>query len=152
MFSMMPYCSSKPVHYEPMTDRFLRSFFDWAPMNPAGFRVDVKENEDAYTLEAELAGVKKDEIQISVDHDVLTISADMNAEKKEQKDSYVYSERRSGHVSRSFSLEGIDQESIQADYKDGVLTVTLPKAKPETPKTARTIAIGGGEAGAEPEA
>ena len=119
MFSMMPYCSSKPVHYEPMTDRFLRSFFDWAPMNPAGFRVDVKENEDAYTLEAELAGVKKDEIQISVDQDVLTISADMNAEKKEQKDSYVYSERRSGHVSRSFSLEGIDQESIQADYAHG---------------------------------
>ena len=65
----------------------------------------------------------------------------MNVEKKEEKESYLYSERRYGHMSRSFNLEGIHQEGISAEYKDGVLTVRLPKSTPEPEKVARRIEI-----------
>lgn len=127
-------------------DRFFRSFFDMSDwMGSAGFRVDLKEQADAYELEAELPGVKEDQINITVNEDVLTISADMNAEKKEEKDNYLYSERRVGHMERRFNLEGICQDNISARFENGVLTVTLPKQKPEEPKSARRIAIGGPE-------
>ena len=85
--------------------------------------------------------MKQDQINLTVDKDVLTIAADMNTEKKEEKESYLYSERRYGHMSRSFNLEGINQEGISASYKDGVLTVHLPKTTPEPEKAARRIEI-----------
>ena len=65
---------------------------------------------------------------------------DMNDEKA------YYSERRVGHVSRSFNLEGIDQDKISADYKNGILYVTLPKQEPVKAPGARRIAIGRGTA------
>ena len=84
---------------------------------------------------------------MSVDDGTLTISADLNEEKKDEKrGGYLYSERRSGHVERCFNLEGIDAEAISADYKDGVLLVTLPKLQPEPKKEARKVLIGDGQA------
>jgi HSP20 family protein len=129
-----------------LADHFFRSFFDMGDMvGTAGFRVDVREDDNAYTLEAELPGVPKDKIEISVDDNALTIRADLNEEKKEEGKGYVYSERRSGHVERSFNLEGIHQEAIAADYKNGVLLVTLPKIKPEPKAEPKKIAITGEE-------
>ena len=143
MYTLVPYRSRREVSRPSLfDDRFFRSFFDMNDMvGSAGFRVDVKEQADAYTLEAELPGVKQDQISLTVDNDVLTIAADMNVEKKEEKESYLYSERRYGHMSRSFNLEGIHQEDISAEYKDGVLTVRLPKSTPEPEKVARRIEI-----------
>lgn len=124
-------------------DHFLRSFFDMGEfMQNSGFRVDVKDKEDHYLMEAEMPGVSEDQISVTVDKDVLTISADVNSEKKEEKENYVYSERRVGHMERSFSLEGITQEDITADYVNGVLTLKLPKSDPKEAKTQRKIAIG----------
>ncbi len=150
MYTMIPFRSrhTAPTMFNDMlNDRFFRSFFD---LNDAfaqtGFRVDVKEQENAYVIEAELPGVKQDQIELSVENDVLTVSAEMNTEKNEKNESYLYSERRTGHMSRSFNLEGIRQDGITAAYKDGVLTVTLPKMAPEAEKTARKIAITSGEA------
>lgn len=143
MYTLVPYRSRREVSRPSLfDDRFFRSFFDMNDMvGSAGFRVDVKEQPDAYTLEAELPGVKQDQISLTVDNDVLTIAADMNVEKKEEKESYLYSERRFGHMARSFNLEGINQENISAEYKDGVLTVRLPKNTPEPEKVARRIEI-----------
>ena len=155
MYTIVPLHRHSNVSY-PMNslfdDRFFRSFFDMNDMVGApGFRVDVKEEPESYSLEAELPGVKQEDISLSVDHDVLTISAEVNAQKKEQHQNYLYSERRTGHMERRFSLEGIRQEGIAAAYQDGVLTITLPKAQPEQQKVARRIAISGStQSGAVP--
>ena len=125
-------------------DNFFRSFFDMSDMvGSAGFRVDVREDDKSYHLESELPGVPKDKLNVSIDDNTLTISADLNEEKKEERGSYLYSERRSGHVERSFNLEGIEADQITADYKNGVLMLTLPKVQPAPKKEARKIDIGG---------
>lgn len=151
MYTMMPYRSrrdSNALRRSPLfDDRLFRSFFDmndW--MGNVGFRVDIRDLKDRYLLEAEMPGVAEDQINLTVDNDVLTISADLAAHDEQESDRCCYSERRSGHIERSFNLEGISQDGITADYKNGMLYVTLPKEQPEPPKTARKIAIGCGEA------
>ena len=104
--------------------------------------VDVREKEAAFLLEADLPGVKKEDISLDVNDGVLTISADINQEKKETKEGYVCNERRCGHVERSFNLEGIDVGAIKADYRHGVLMVRLPKEKTQEKKNGFKIAIG----------
>jgi len=148
MYTIVPYRRrmNRELSTPFLADRFFRSFFDMGDMvGSAGFRVDVREDDNAYQLEAELPGVPKDKINLSIDEGVLTISADMNDEKKEEGKGYVYSERRSGHVERSFNLEGINADAIAADYKHGVLMVTLPKLQPEPKAEPKKIAIAGEE-------
>lgn len=149
MMTLVPYRTNRNLsrNDDPFfTDRFFRSFFDMSDMvGSAGFRVDVREEPDAFKLEAELPGVAKDKINLEINNDTLCISAELNEEKKEEKGGYLYSERRSGHVERRFDLEGIDQENISADYQNGVLLVTLPKNKPEEKKVLKKISIGGDE-------
>ncbi len=149
MYTLVPFRGRRDVSRSYgnslFNDSFFRSFFDMSDwMGSAGFRVDVKEKADHYLLEAELPGVSEDQIEMTVDNDVLTITANAHTERKEEKDSYLYCERRVGRMERSFSLEGIQQDNISADYKNGVLSVTLPKNAPEPPKTQRKIAIGNG--------
>jgi HSP20 family protein len=92
-------------------------------------KVDVKENKDAYTVHADLPGVTKDDIHVSIEGPVVSISA----EKKrtvENKDGerVLRSERHYGKVSRSFQLgQDIDEANAQARFSDGVLELTLPK-------------------------
>lgn len=140
MYTMVPFRSAmKPMFPSLFNDHFMSEFFD-APAAPS-LRVDVREREDAYLLEADLPGVSKDQIKLDVHDDTLTISADVNTHKKDKKDGYVYSERSYGHVERSFDLEGIDQSGIKADYENGVLMIVMPKAQPEQ-KQATRIQIG----------
>lgn len=148
MYSMIPFHTRRDLsrgHGNSLfDDSFFRSFFDmndW--MGNVGFRVDIHDAQDHYELEAELPGVSEDQISLTVDSDTLTISADLNADR--QENGAYYSERRVGHVSRSFSLDGIEADSISADYKNGVLYVTLPKAAPtEEGSQQRRIPIGKG--------
>lgn len=122
-----------------LDDNFFRPFFDFENwMGGTGFRVDIKEKENEYVLEAELPGVPEDQINLSVENDTLTICAERKYEEEENR---YYSERRYGHAERSFNLEGIAQDGIKADYKNGVLFVMLPKAKPEPKKVGRSIPI-----------
>ena len=144
MYTMIPFRRRplpNPVD-QMLGDHFFRSFFDLGnPNGISAFRVDVKDQGDHYLLEAELPGVSRDQMNLSVDKDVLTISADLNTTKEEKQGDYVYSERRSGHMERRFNLEGIRQEDISATYKDGVLAVTLPKAVPQAEEGVRKIEI-----------
>ena len=142
MYSMTPYRHRREITRPLMSDRFFRSFFDMGDMvGAAGFRVDVREQDDAYILEAELPGVKPADVSLTTEDDVLTISADINASKETDRGGYLYSERRTGHMERRFSLEGIRQEAITATSRDGILTVTLPKSQPEPAKSPRRIEI-----------
>ena len=148
MYTLVPFNRrrdlGRSMEHSLLDDRFFRSFFDMSDwMGNAGFRVDVKETEKAYALEAELPGVKQEDISLTLDKDVLTIAADMNTEKKEEKANYLYSERHTGHMERRFNLDGIDQDRITARFENGMLMVDLPKAQPEKPKEARRISIEG---------
>lgn len=122
----------------PFTGEFMRSFFD-SP-SPVAFRVDVKDEGSRYILEAELPGVSRDDVKVTVENGVLTISAATNTETGQKTDNYVYRERRTGSMQRAFSLEGISEDAIEGEYKDGVLRLTLPKLTENVP-TKREIAI-----------
>ena len=143
MYTMIPFNRTLLNRQNSLfDDRFFRSFFnmnDW--MAGQGFRVDIRENENDYVLEAELPGVSRDAIDLSVENNTLTVSADYNSEKKDERN--YYSERRTGHVQRSFNLDGIREDAISANYRDGILYVTLPKTQPNKPAGARKIAIEG---------
>jgi HSP20 family protein len=92
-------------------------------------RIDVKEDENGFTVKADVPGVKKEDIQVDVADDQVTLRAEAKSEKEEKKDEkVVYSERSYGMASRSFTLPAtVDAKAASAEYKDGVLTLTLPK-------------------------
>ncbi|MBE2264102.1 MAG: Hsp20/alpha crystallin family protein [Burkholderiaceae bacterium] len=97
--------------------------------SPAQIKVDVKESEKAYTVQAEVPGVSKDEIHVSLDANVVTLRAEIKQEDSQNTDEKTLrSERYYGAVSRSFQLpQEIDQAQARAKYDNGVLTLTLPK-------------------------
>lgn len=93
--------------------------------------VDVTENDDAYHIRADLPGVKKEDLDISLQDGVLTINAETKQEKKEEKEGrLIRQERRYGKFVRSMRFgDSVDADKIKADYKDGVLKLMLPKAE-----------------------
>ena len=106
------------------------------------FRTDIRENEDSYILEAELPGFSREDIHAEIKDGYLTIRAERKSESEEknEKDNYLRRERSYGSFVRSFELEGIKSEEITASYKDGILSVNLPKERPEA-KEARRLEI-----------
>ncbi|MCK4500417.1 Hsp20/alpha crystallin family protein [Candidatus Babeliales bacterium] len=97
--------------------------------------VDVSENDDSYEINAELPGINRSNIEISVHSNVLSVSGEKKQEKEEQKKNYYRMERSYGRFQRSFHLpEDVNSEDIKAKYKKGVLTVTIPKSEEKKPK------------------
>ncbi len=92
-------------------------------------KVDVAEKNGAYTITAELPGVKKDDIQVTIDGAQVTLSAEVKREREVQQDERVlHTERSYGKVTRSFSLpQEVDELKAEAKYREGVLELTLPK-------------------------
>lgn len=99
-------------------------------------RLDVDESDGNYTVKAEIPGVKKDDIDVRIDGNQVTISAEVKQEKDEKSAGRVLrSERQYGFASRSFTLaDMVDDSKVDASYKDGVLQLTLPKRAPATQK------------------
>ncbi len=101
----------------------------WAPA------VDITENEHEIVLEAELPGMKKEEIDVQLNGDTLTLRGERKIESSEKGEQYLRVERQYGAWQRSFQIEiPIDVQNITADYKDGVLTIRLPKAAATKPR------------------
>ena len=108
------------------------------PSTPA---VDVVESDKAYEITAELPGMDEKNIEVKVANDVLTIKGERQEEKEEKKKDYYLRERSFGSFERSFGLpEGVDADKIEASFKKGVLTLTLPK-KLEAQKSAKKIDV-----------
>ncbi len=96
----------------------------WSPS------INVYEENDRIVMEAELPGMKKDQIEVSVQDHMLTVSGERTEEKEIKEDDYYRHERRYGAFSRSISLPSpVDSKKIDASYKDGVLKLTIPKAE-----------------------
>ena len=106
------------------------------------FRTDIKDTGEAYVIEAELPGFAKEDVDVSLDDDTLTVTATHkeHKESKDEKTGYVHRERSFGTYRRSFDLAGIDAEKITGTLDSGILTLTLPKASKEEKKT-RKIAL-----------
>lgn len=99
------------------------------------FPVDIVELEDSYELMADLPGLNKKDIRISVEKGVLTIGAEREAEKRPDKERYSHFERDYGTFERAFTLpENVDPSAIDATYLDGVLQLTIKKTEASRPR------------------
>ena len=108
-------------------------------------RVDIYENKDHIVLEAELPGMKREDFELSVENNVITLRGERQFEKNEDSDNYHRVERSYGSFTRSFTLpQTVSAEGATAEYKNGVLRVTLPKREEAK---ARRIEISGEGAG-----
>jgi HSP20 family protein len=110
-------------------------------------RFDVKETSDAYVVKADLPGLADKDVDITVTGNVLTISGQREAEHRQEGDRFFTTERSYGRFSRSLSLpDGANADNVQADLKDGVLTVQIPKRPEVQPKR---ISVGRGTSSSE---
>lgn len=115
-------------------DTALRRFFAPTPLDadvqPLKMRIDVTENDAGYEVKADIPGVKKEDISVRIDGNVVQIDAQARREKEEKSDGdkVLRSERYYGTISRTFSLaDDIDEDKVQAKYADGVLSLQLPR-------------------------
>jgi len=124
---------------------FGRSFFDVQPAWPRESwtvpAVDVAETEKSYEISAELPGMDEKNIEVKFADGILTIKGEKQEEKEEKKKDYYLSERSFGSFQRSFQVpEGIDSEKIEANFKNGVLRVKVPKSA-KAQEAAKKIAV-----------
>ena len=124
--------------YDPFGDVFddlLKGFFvrpmayEGQPAAPGRIKIDVSEKDGAYVVHAEIPGVKKEDIQVNIDGDQVSISAEARAENEvKEEERVLHRERYYGKVARAFRLgTDIDQSGASAKYADGVLQLVLPK-------------------------
>lgn len=148
-------------------NRLFGSLFDDQPISAAGDgggarrwipSMDLVEEGDRFVLRADLPGVSEDEVHVELQDDVLTISGERRSEHEDRKQGYHRIERASGRFSRSLTLpEGVEPESIEASFENGVLEVRIPKPQERKPRRV-AINVGGRggqdviEGGGAPEA
>lgn len=143
MYFMKPYERMENALWDPFRE-MERAFFGNPEHGTRGhgfIRTDIKETENAYVLEADFPGFKKEDIDIEIGDGVLTLTAKQN-EENEEKDNegrFVMRERRSGIFKRSYDTTGIDTENLKASFENGVLTLTMPKLAIEEPKTRHLL-------------
>jgi len=102
---------------------------DWSP------RVDISETDDSFVIKAEVPDVKKDDVKVTVDNGILTVSGERKQEKEEKGKKFHRVERYYGSFARSFTLpDNVDETKVKATFKDGMLTLTLPKTEEPKPK------------------
>ena len=117
--------------FSDLENTFLGSWFDndypTVDFNP---KVDVVEHKDNYTLRADLPGVSKDDVKLSLENQVLSLSGEKRRDKETKEESYRLRETSYGKFERRFRLsDDVDSKNIQANFKDGILEVSLPKSK-----------------------
>ena len=140
MFELVPFVHGNQLRtYDPFREMeaLENRFFGETAGDWAGIRTDIQDKGDHYLMEADLPGFRKDDIHIDMNDGMMTITAERHSEheEKDKKGSYVRCERSYGSYQRSFDMSGIDESGVQAAYADGVLKLTLPKAKDQKPET-----------------
>jgi len=118
--------------FSPMSGETEVSTRSWAPP------VDIYETEDAIVLKAELPGIDPKDVEVRVEDNTLYLKGERNYEKEVNEQNYHRIERSYGSFARSFSLpNSISAEKVKAEYKDGLLTLTMPKREEAKPKTIK---------------
>lgn len=144
MFSLVPFgrrngLSSRNDFFnlDSVFDNFFNDSFAgfFTAVNP--IRADIRETDKEYIIEADMPGVKKEDIRLEMRDGILSIGVEHKEQIDEKRDNYIKKERRYGSYCRSFQVDGVRQENITAKYSDGVLTVNLPKSEEAKPKTHR---------------
>jgi HSP20 family protein len=108
----------------------------WLAPAAQTFAVDIYETKDDVVVKASLPGVKPEDIEVSVVGDTLTIKGEVKEEKDIKEENYIRKERRYGSFCRSFTLPvSVNPDKATAEFENGVLTLTLPKAEEVKPKT-----------------
>ncbi|MGB8656990.1 MAG: Hsp20/alpha crystallin family protein [Candidatus Zixiibacteriota bacterium] len=122
-------------------NRLFDDFFGRPPVRPEWTEdqwspsVDVSETKDDIIIKAEMPGISKDDVKISIQDNVLTLKSEKRQEKEEKEANYHRVERSYGCFSRSFALPtAVKADKVKANYRDGVLNVTLPKTEEVKPK------------------
>ena len=119
--------------FNEMERAFGRLTHDRTPFT--GPSMDIREEEEQYVLEAELAGLTEKDVEVKVENDILTLSRKVEEEKEDEKDGYVVRERRHASFRRSFYLpKDVDRDKIAAHFENGLLTLQLPKAEKAKPR------------------
>lgn len=143
MFGLVPFrrdnnsLSRRGDSFNQLVDSFFNDslfkddFLIPTTMEYGNFTVDLKENKNEYVLEADLPGVNKEAIDLEFSNNYLTISAKRENIVEDKKDNYVRRERSYGEFKRRFYIDNVDSSKIKAEFRDGVLSVTLPKADPD---------------------
>ncbi|MCF6460122.1 Hsp20/alpha crystallin family protein [Clostridium sp. Cult3] len=121
--------------FDRMFDSMLQEFDDMGSYYP--LRVDVKEKDKEYLLEAEIPGVDKEDIYLEIRDDILTIAVERKEEVNEDKENYIRRERRYGSFKRAFYVDDVEQDKIKAKFKNGILKVKLPKKESTPPRENR---------------
>ena len=146
MVNLKPYRRSDLVFNNNLNEMYnmIDSFFGGdrlTALENSSFKIDIKDNEDAYIVEAELPGFDKDDITVEVEKGRLTISANKEEEvdKSDEKENYIHRERRTSSMSRSMTFKDMNEEELKAELDDGILTIKVPKIAKEN--QARQIEI-----------
>lgn len=144
MFGLTPYRRNQNVQNRERDffdmPSILNSFFNDG-MFPSSLnaidnqmKVDIKEEDKGYLVEAELPGVDKEEINVELNDGRLTIAVERNEIVNDERDSYIRKERRNCSMRRTFYVDDIDEENIKAKFDKGILAIELPKAEEEKRK------------------
>ena len=122
-----------PFSLDPLDDTFRSLMRPWrfeVPEAAPRIKLDLSEHDGSYAVKAEIPGVKKDDIEVRVEGNMVTISAEVKTDKEEKDKGgrVLRHERQEGYASRTFTLAcPVDDSKVQASYKDGILSLTLPK-------------------------
>ncbi len=137
MFGLTPFTRNYYVAaYDPFKEmeEFERRFF--GQRTPC-LKTDIREADGAYILDCELPGFAREDVTAEIKNGYLTIRAERKSENENKNETYLRRERTWGSFSRTFDLEGIDAEAITASFKDGVLSLNLPKLQPKVEEARR---------------
>ncbi|MEF9951962.1 MAG: Hsp20/alpha crystallin family protein [Clostridium sp.] len=116
-------------------DFFSDNWLSGSKLTVNTFKIDLKDNESEYVVEAELPGVNKGDIQLSLNEEVLNISVFKQEAKEEEEGNYIHRERATTSMTRKVYLPESDAEGIKAKLDNGILEISIPKkAKPDTSK------------------
>jgi len=117
---------------------------NWFTEGEIPLALDVVEEDDKYIVEASVPGINPDDLEITYDNNMLTIKGEVKEEKEIEEKRYHIRERRFGTFSRSIALPStINVDKIEAEYKDGVLNLTLPKVEEAKPKKIKVRSVKG---------
>lgn len=122
-------------------DEFPSLFTDEVYSLSRAMRADIHETEDSYIVEIEAPGLKKEQIDIRLENNILTITAKHEQQGEDNRKNYIRRERRLGQISRSFHVQDVQEDAISAHYDNGMLCVALPKIKKSHLEGGRRIEL-----------